>query len=129
MRYPTDAEVTTDTVETRNHVIRKIHVRGPWLTSASEPGVGTRCEVRVLIFEDPEGGAVEDPLESGRIRPAPGEYDLVPGELGGLEATFRRPRDTGKIRRAAYAKGDRRFFFIEWRGPADAILDTLVLEG
>ena len=129
MRYPGDAEVTTDVVETRGHRIRKFHVRGPWLTSESKPGVGTRCEVRVLIFEDPGGGDVDDPVETGRIRPAPGKYDLIPGKLGGLDATFREPMDAGQVRRAAYARGERRFFFVEWRGPADAILESLELEG
>lgn len=129
MRHPRDAEVSTDLVETRSHRIRKIHVRGPWLTSESNPGVGTRCEVRILIFEDPEGGRVDDPVKAGRIRPEPGKYDLVPGKLGGLDATFRRPKDTGEVRRAAYVRGKRRFFFVEWRGPADTILESLELEG
>lgn len=129
MRYPGNADVSTDVVETRNHRIRKIHVRGPWLTSESKPDVGTRCEVRILVFEDPEGGRVDDPVETGRIRPAPGKYDLVPGQLGGLEATFRQPRDTREIRRAAYVRGEHRFFFVEWRGPAEEILESLELEG
>lgn len=127
--HPSDAEVKTDVVETRSHVIRKIHIRGPWLTSASQPGVGTRCEVRILIFEDPGGGTVDDPVETGRIAPDPGRYRLVPGTLGGLEATFRKPHDTGQMRRAAYASGERRFFFVEWRGPAEAILESLELTG
>lgn len=127
--YPPDAEVKTDVVETRNHLIRRVQIRGPWITSASEPGVGTRCEVRILVFEDPEGGPVEDPLESGRIRPEPGRYELVSGRLGGLKATIRKPNDPGQIRRAAYARGERRFFFVEWRGPAEPILETLELTG
>ena len=127
--HPLDAEVRTGVVETRNHVIRKVHIRGPWITSASEPGVGTRYEVRILVFEDPEGGPVEDPVESGRIRADPGRYELVPGRLGGLEATIRKPNDPAGMRRAAYARGERRFFFVEWRGPAEAILETLELTG
>lgn len=127
--HPSDAEVKTDVFETRGHVIRRIHIRGPWLTSASQPGVGTRYELRILIFEDPDGGTVEDPVETGRVAPDPTRYRLVPGVLGGLDATFREPHDTGQLRRAAYASGERRFFFVEWRGPADAILETLELTG
>lgn len=127
--HPSEAEVETGVVETRNHVIRKVHIRGPWMTSASEPGMGTRYDVRILIFEDPGGGPVEDPVESGRIQPDPHRYQLVPGTLGGLEATFRKPHDTGRMRRAAYVRGERRFYFVEWRGPADPILESLELTG
>ena len=127
--HPPDAEVRTSVVETRNHVIRRVQIRGPWITSASEPGVGTRYEVRILVFEDPAGGPVEDPVESGRIRSDPGRYQLVSGRLGGLEATIRKPNDPSRTRRAAYARGERRYFFVEWRGPAEPILETLEFAG
>lgn len=127
--HPPDAEVRTGVVETRHHVIHKVHIRGPWITSASEPGVGARYEIRILVFEDPDGGPVEDPLATGRIRPDPGRYRLLSGRMGGIEATIRKPNDPGQIRRAAYARGERRFFFVEWRGPAEPILETLELTG
>lgn len=126
--HPPDADVEEDVVETRRYRVRRLHVKGPWLTSEAEPGMGTRADVRILIFEDPAGGPVGDAVAEGRIRPLPGRYDLVPGTLGGLEATLREPVDVGNIPRAAYVAGEKRFFFVEWKGPAGPILDTLELD-
>lgn len=127
--HPADVDVETGTFQTRHHRIRKIHLRGPWVTSASDPGSAVRYGIRILIFEDPEGGPVGNPVEEGRIRSAPGRFELVPGTVGGLEATIREPVEPAQTPRAAYVKTESRFYFIEWRGPVGAILDTLELEG
>lgn len=128
LRYPPQADVDRGSVETRRYHVRKVHVRSPWLESEETPGVGTRYEVRILAFEDPEGAPVGDLLADGHLRPRAGEYDLVPGELAGREAVIREPVDATRTPRAAYVQGERRFFFVEWKGPAGSILETLELD-
>ena len=53
----------------------------------------------------------------------------MPGRIADREATLRLPVDTREMGKAAFVRGERRFFFIEWRGPVEAVLETLELEG
>lgn len=128
LRYPPEADVEHRALETRRYRVRRIHVRSPWMESAETPGAGTRYEVRILAFEDPDGEPVGDLLADGPLSPRAGEFDLVPGELAGREAVIREPVDATRIPRAAYVQGERRFFFVEWKGPAGTILDSLELD-
>lgn len=128
LRHPPDAEIRTRELETRRYRIRRVRIRSPWLVSEADPSQAGRYRIRVMIFEDPEGNPVGDLLEEGRVQPKPGRYDLVEGEIGGRRAILRKPVDPTRASRAAYVTGDRRFFFVEWDGPAEAILETLELE-
>lgn len=128
LRHPPDADVQTREMETRRYRIRRVQIRSPWLISEGDPSQAGRYRVRVMIFEDPEGVPVGDLLEEGHVQPRAGEFELVDGEIGGRSAVIREPADPTRTSRAAYVEGDLRFFFVEWEGPADVILETLELE-
>lgn len=128
VRHPSDARVDTTEMETRRYRIRRVQIRSPWLTSRSDPGAATRYEIRILVFEDPDGEPVGDLLEEGRVPASTGQYELVDGTVGGRDAVLRAPADPNRLPRAAYVTGARRFFFVEWSGPAEEVLETLELE-
>lgn len=128
LRHPPDADVRTQELETRRYRIRRVEIRSPWLISEGDPSQAGRYRIRVMIFEDPDGVPVGDLLEEGHVQPEPGRHELVKGVMGGREAVIREPVDPHRSSRAAYVEGDLRFFFVEWEGPSDAILDTLELE-
>lgn len=129
IRHPPRAEIRTRELDTRRYRVRRIRIRGPWMTSEADPTKAARYQIRILIFEDPEGRPVGDLLEEGRVRARPGRYRLVEGELGGREAVIREPVDPTRTPRAAYVAAGDRFFYVEWRGPANPLLETLELEG
>lgn len=126
--HPSRAEIRIRELETRRYRVRRVSIRGPWMTSKSDPTTAARYQVRVLIFEDPGGSPVGDLLAEGRVQARPGRFRLVEGELGGREAVIREPVDPTRTPQAAYVTGSRRFFYVEWTGPADPILETLELE-
>lgn len=128
LRHPPWARVDTRELETRSHRVRRIRVRSPWLQSGDDPSEVQRFELRIVVFENPDGSPVGDLLDQGRVRARPGRFSLAPGTLGGREATLRRPADPARDPRGAYVVGPSRFFFVEWKGPAGPILETLELE-
>ena len=127
LRHPPDAEVRTRKLRTRRYRILRVRLRSPWMVSEGDPSRAGRYRIRVMIFEDPDGEPVGDLLEEGRVGPEPGSQELVEGEIGGRKGLLREPADPARTPRAAYVVGEKRFFFLEWDGPADAILDTLEL--
>lgn len=127
LRHPPDAEVDVRELETRRYRVRRVRIRSPWLISEGDPSRAGRYRVRVLIFEDPAGRPVGDLLQEGHVRERAGEHRLVEGELAGRPAVLREPADPGRTPRAAYVTASRRFYFVEWEGPADAVLETLEL--
>lgn len=126
--HPAEAEVRTLEMETRRYRVRKISIRSPWLVSGTDPTRAGRYRIRILVFEDPGGAPVGDLLGRGRVEPRPGRYRLVEGELAGRNAVLREPLSPEAAPRAAYVTGSRHFYFVEWEGPAEAVLDTLELE-
>ncbi len=132
LRHPPEAAVTRDEIHTRSRRVRTLRIRAPWVTSESDPGLGAPYEVRIMIFEHPSGSdaptAMEPAPERIPDRSSP-RYRMESGFLGGRKAMLRIPLDRGEMERAAYIRGESRFFFVEWRGPVGGILDTLELLG